>query len=500
MWFAGQTYNNVTIKGANLSSTSGLEGANCPVTISVTMDTGSVSLGVNNQDQARIKATVMPDPSDPTETACVAAAVFFPLVVRAAEGANVTPAAGAAGSPCTDPDGNHGITVQILGAPEIQWTQNGTTNTISVPDDGSGTTPTPQPAIAGQQINLTTIPAATDLTALGLSFSKNKWTVGGANIGDRPIILPTDGAPSVSSASVTKTVFDTASLKTYWIYPNDPSDPNASFPATYTYCVDIPGLSAADVKNGLNCSLAADAAFNVTGPTAKLSTLEYLPYAYAYTNVTGEYSGCDQFLSFGLLDINATNCSDPPVGTPGMYFQGADISNVPAGGGEFMLVQLVTSDALSATAPGVKYPPLPLPTGLDGQYPYVYGTVADDSPDTPLGFPNQIVATETRRFAARMYLMWNPEIGDNPIAVPIGYVAWSFAGTAKYSTNAGLWSARGNGTWTANYQPSTDTGDAHGLPIWSSAVPIQPGATSLNLDIGEETGTVQADGEQENKQ
>ena len=115
VWFAGQTYNNVTITGTNLSSTVGLEGANCPVVVRVNVDTGSVSLGVNSQSSTQIMAIVTPDPSDPTETACVTAAVFFPLVVRAAKSANAKPATVAAGSPCTDPDGNQGITVQIIG-------------------------------------------------------------------------------------------------------------------------------------------------------------------------------------------------------------------------------------------------------------------------------------------------------------------------------------------------------------------------------------------------
>jgi hypothetical protein len=83
--------------------------------------------------------------------------------------------------------------------------------------------------------------------------------------------------------------------------------------------------------------------------------------------------------------------------------------------------------------------------------------------------------------------------------VPIGYITWSFAGTAKYSTNTHLWSARNNGTWTANYRPSTDTGNSHGLPVWSRAVPIQPGAKSLNIDAEDASEPALTDEEKENQ-
>lgn len=169
---------------------------------------------------------------------------------------------------------------------------------------------------------------------------------------------------------------------------------------------------------------------------------------------------------------------------------------------------MITSNILTGTAPGQEVAPNVGATGLDTYYPYPtidtnWNTV-NDAPTVSLNDP--ALSTKSRAFFATMYLLWTGNAGDvqgrdtNYIEVPIGYVTWSFVGTAKYSTNASLWSAKGNGTWTANYQPSTDTGDTHGLPIWSCAVPIQPGATSLNIDTGEETGTVQTNEEQENHQ
>jgi hypothetical protein len=64
-----------------------------------------------------IARAVAPPADTPTETACVTVGTRVgPQVVRSAASAaaSATPAPGTAGSPCTDPYGNQGITVQIF--------------------------------------------------------------------------------------------------------------------------------------------------------------------------------------------------------------------------------------------------------------------------------------------------------------------------------------------------------------------------------------------------
>ncbi len=430
MWFAGKTYNKVTITGTNLNSTVGLEGANCPVVVRVNVDTGSVSLGVNSQSSTQIMAIATPDPSDPTETACVTAAIFFPLVVRAAESANATPAAGTAGSPCTDPDGNQGITVAILGAPKILWDDK----RISVTGDAD---PTPQNAVVGQQIKLKTKPTADKLTTLGLAFSKNKWTVGGTRIADY--------APTVASAKVkelTDADLKKANITFYWIYRE-----NDNIPVTYKYCVDIPGADA----DG-QCSLPANAAFNVAGPTS----------------VTVTPSGQEFFIG-----------DNPPAMNWGIQF---NANATPPSGytGTLTWIQLVQSFQYTwIYSDGDQPTTCTYTPGFDAgsppSYPYATGAYAEDGPLIGLESPpNNDEIEQTASGQYQMYLMWNPSIGSGTsvsIPVPLGSLTWNIAGDVVWSAGTGAWvevTADSNATTNGNFTTSS------AYPTWQlPATPCQ---------------------------
>ena len=74
-WFAGKTYDKVTITGTNFTTNDDAAKTGCPVTpIAVTTGTGSVTVSnVHVDSKTKITATVAPDDSDPTETATVTA-------------------------------------------------------------------------------------------------------------------------------------------------------------------------------------------------------------------------------------------------------------------------------------------------------------------------------------------------------------------------------------------------------------------------------------------
>jgi hypothetical protein len=126
-WNVGKA-TNITITGNNFNPIAGFMGGDpkgiyCTQTqVSIGVDTGSVTVSnVNIVSTTEITATVTPDASDPTETACVTApGMTVYMVVKTPTSA--MSAASAAGSVCTDPNiepiyGNKGIRVQIIGCP-----------------------------------------------------------------------------------------------------------------------------------------------------------------------------------------------------------------------------------------------------------------------------------------------------------------------------------------------------------------------------------------------
>ena len=126
--------------------------------------------------------------------------------------------------------------------------------------------------------------------------------------------------------------------------------------------------------------------------------------------------------------------------------------------GNFTWVQLITNDVFTNTPAGggaaIKcYPPenpaVDVFPGHDTAYPYpvpptgtTQNQTENDNPSDPLD--GNSYKQEARTFSASMYVMWTPTAANGcnasscTIPVPLGYVNWHFAGTAKYAS----------GTWT----------------------------------------------------
>jgi hypothetical protein len=352
---------------------------------------------------------------------------------------------------------------------------------ISVIDDGSGTEPTPQNAVVGQQIKLKTKPTADKLTTLGLAFSANTWTAGPAagpsnNVGGY--------SQTTSSTKITQTKLTKPDLTTYWLYPQSDN------PLTYQYCVNIPGLSATDIAGGLNCSLPADATFKSIGPTATIvptTTAWHVSRPIPVCNSTGK----EQMLIFGRLDPQTSTTCNNVVATSGITFN-ATVNTLPGSSGQTEWIQVISTNEITGdSVSGVLFL-INEGTGLDNALPYndhpdpvdATTTTTNDSPDNDLGVDE---ANLTRTFTAKMYLMWTSQTSGS-IPVPLGYVKWVISGTASANeTNTPPWSLASSTPTTKKFQVSQDTGTkTHGLPTWSSLVT--------------NTNSVSADAEQEEEQ
>ena len=430
-WFAGKSY-PVTITGTGFNSTAS---ASCPMT-SVAANTGSGSLGISNVtvvSPTQITATLAPGASDPTEAGTITA-------------------------------GNCPYNGAILGAPSIQCTAD----TIGC---NGNTITSPQNVVVGQSVELNTTPTTAQLAALpgAPSFSSNTWTVSGTNIGGY-VAFPVENQQTLASAF--STILHTPNLTTYWLQPSD------SVPVTYQYCV------------GGDCSLTANATFNVIGPSATITTLLTTP-AYGAWSVAPVIPGCDdpnglprQALDFGLT--TAPYGCDSIIISPGIVFEATDISN--ADNGTFQWVQLAPSDVATYVNPDLTedqeisgggqmtldtvypYPPDPDPNN-----PSIPRTT--DSPSQPL--LNNWISTN-RAFTAIMYLEWVPDQNIYPasIEVPLGYVTWSINGTASSNLiSPPSWSITSQLPTTVEYTSSTDPNfntitqySYYGLPIWSGPV------------------------------
>lgn len=438
-WFAGKTY-NITITGVFPANAPEATLPGC------TYDQVSVAFTASNNgsDGAVGTYVTVSNPAFHTSTqttATVTIAANAPsgtaYVYVTCDGCPIEPTA----------------SVPILPTPQIQCGPSMQCSGQTI----SGDNPTPQSAVVGQKIELDT--NVTSLPA-GLTLSKNTWTLGGTNIGDRPLVLPGGGT---SSASTKDTVLTNANLTTYWIYPKN------NVPVTYQYCVNMPGLSAQDLAAQANCSLEATATFNVSGPSASVHPRAYLPNAYAYWYVTPPLVGCNnaQDLVFGFT-VPGDNSCDPAREFYGIDFLATGITNVPSSGGSFFWIQLVDSNNDTFTTTGGQTISAPAGTGLDNTYPYSDDLETADSP-LPTLTNEAGWAKQGRTFSARMYLMWQLSIDANAIAVPIGYVTWSIQGGA--TNRAGQnppWALSAPGSTSPVYQQSTDVGQSHGMPTWSS--------------------------------
>ncbi len=403
IWFAGNSYRNVTFTGKNFI-TSSKATKTCPATtLSITTQDGDVTVsGISVSSATKITGTV-----------------------RVASGASTEGAtADAYGDTAPTPDAD------VLGQPFIKWANDpdGSTPIIGGPyielSDPS--------AVVGQQLYLTTTPTAATLAALPtpLTFASTNpttWTVtGGTNIGG---YTPTFG--SFATGSVTPMPpLNTPSLTFYSVYPA------TGVEVTYTYCV-----------SGQTTCPEAPAWFNVTGPTG--GTMSFTPFAPAVT----------------IADLTA--CTDPHgytwPGGPWMYYATGVTGlacpgeahypafginfNTPTGyendsGGSYLLVQLISSDTITGESANT------FVAGLDTDYPYG----SPPTSDSPKVYLLPTATSVTRNFTANMFLMWQSNT-TNAIPVPLGYQTWGFSGTATCSAACGTAS-----NWTAANTPGTTPG------------------------------------------
>ena len=171
-------------------------------------------------------------------------------------------------------------------------------------------------------------------------------------------------------------------------------------------------------------------------------------------------------LVYGNLTGPVPTCGNPS-GTAGITFlrQGTQ----PAGG-NFLFVQLITSDTSSdgVNSSGKTYK-CTASGGIDGAYPYqgaINPASRNDAPTMPLPYS----PSASRAFNATMYLMWQSSTA-NSIPVPLGYIPWTFNATAtcnKAPCNvAADWTPNGNGGPTKQFTASLSTSPNLGYPTWS---------------------------------
>ncbi len=429
VWWAGQSYKNVTVTGANFITPANAT-AVCPAT-TVTITGASFTLGavtVNSATQITI-ASVQPAATDTT------AGVTVKVTGISSASANLA---------------------DVLGAPQIQW--NGKTI--------SGTGATAQSAVVGQNVVLTGIPTAVTLGQLPIPVTiapsppnPNPWTAGGTNIGNY--------TASTGSASVTPTDLSQPTLNTYWVYPKQ------GISVTYQYCVDTPSQDDLCPSS----SAPAKATFNVSGggtmannPYKQLTIDQLIPCVNGLPPASGGTK--EPYVVYG--NTEGYGCS---ATVPGSTF---GITFTPSGapsGGTYSYVQLINSDDPMSVDGNSSYV-CTHNAGLDTAYPYT-GLVPGKNPPQAEDAPNDELVSgyvETRTFNATMFLMWTPKAanGAATIPVPIGYQTWGFSGGASQNAK-GTWVATTNGKPgpQGSFTPSnnqTQTGPPqiqNGYPIWT---------------------------------
>ena len=170
-------------------------------------------------------------------------------------------------------------------------------------------------------------------------------------------------------------------------------------------------------------------------------------------------------LVYGNLTETVPACGNPS-GTPGITFSR---QGTKPGNGNFLFVQTVDSDTSSnGYNSNGKSIVCTAVSGVDGAYPYqnAYDPVSRaDAPTMPLPFsPNA-----SRTFNATMYLMWQSTDTPNSIPVPLGYVPWTFSGTATCNSSCGSasnWTPSGVGGPTNQFYQTTSSDPNLGFPTW----------------------------------
>jgi hypothetical protein len=171
-----------------------------------------------------------------------------------------------------------------------------------------------------------------------------------------------------------------------------------------------------------------------------------------------------------------------PGNSPGisfMSFAGTGISFraqylLPEGSlPNYLWVQLVKRDVMVAKSQSAldrcvpkSQPIAEVGSGLDSNYPYDSHNPTRDSPPVVL---NPEAEAITRKFHARMYLLWGSGL-SNSIPVPLGYVDWHFEGEAvRKDILKNVWVLKkGSGGADDAERPFRAT---HSYPLWNSLVP-----------------------------
>ncbi len=306
-WFAGESY-PIKITGKNFMPT---VPSGCPAPqVSVSPNGADPGLsGVTVVSDTEIDATVKPDASATTGIAVLQI-----------------------GNPV-----HTAVKGQILGN-QIMF--NG--NVISTTD---GSDPPVQNVVVGQQIVLTpTMPLTTYYDG---ATTPQPWTLPAtpANIGGY--------SPTTAGASVTPTTLTTANntapqLTTYWPYAG------SNIPVSFKYCVNINGANPV-----LQCSLPANAAFTVTGPTGSaIATTQSVMVTPQQIPLCDGTTTTAQLLVFGA-NIGPGTCKGPG-NTGGFAFKGSNgitiASPVSSSNGSLEWIQVITANQFTETSPGASTP------------------------------------------------------------------------------------------------------------------------------------------------
>ena len=270
--------------------------------------------------------------------------------------------------------------------------------------NGRDVTNTTQKVAIGQKIALTT---ATTEAGQTQSWTVSAKTVGGYTRGSKAEVKPTD--------------FTKSSTTFFWTTLGTKN-------VTYTLTR----------KNGQTGT--AKATFEAQGPTG----------ANVTTKLGNVQIIANSRLSFGNIQTAAA---------PGITFtETAGASPKP---GHFVWAQLVDFDTfLEYLSAGGKLT-CSFGAGLDNTFPYDTGASTNDSPGSGLqAIWNK--AYQQNRF--RMFLMWQSSTSGS-IPVPLGYVSWSWSGTAVQNMTTHVWSLQIGSTKSASaFHAGSD------FPLWTKVL------------------------------
>jgi len=239
-------------------------------------------------------------------------------------------------------------------------------------------------------------------------------------------------APTTASASVQELKDKDLKKANVTFYWVYPENP---IEVAYEYCVDIPGV-------GNQCSEEAKAEFEVDGPSG----------------VTVRPSDMTFFIS-----------GNPEAMIWSVGFD-ASATSPPSDDGEYIWVQLITvketgdfDDGTGSTCTGGP--------GLDTQYPYGTGLHSED------GYVDPIDSTYEKKESTNsdfhMYLMWDA-LTDGSIPVPLGSIAWRASGDVVWNPTSRTWKKVSGGTKSDDFSTQSPS-----FPQWTGG-PVTPATIAAN--------------------